>query len=354
MALSAAQRTLFEKARRSGSGGQAVGLSDTATNAIVAIVARDLGLDHPLRAQEGELVPFYASDPSGLQLTSTTLPLEAFTDLIAAGPPNTDTYFACLATIHKARLKYERIVATQPVPTFEQVGPRGLLQYGTVDTGALTGLLFLRKWMFDIDNRAAQETGYLFEPIIAAAIGGVPLSAKKSPVKRSGGSGGRQVDCLLGDRAYELKLRVTIAASGQGRWGEELSFPAEAKECGYTPALLVLDSTENDKLTELTAAFEDAGGMAYVGDAAWQHLEDEAGETMSTFLEKYVRHPMQDLLAAVTDELPPMTLTLEGHVVSFKMGDHVLEIQRETGLGELDEEEEAGLPDDVDEGLPGL
>ena len=28
-------------------------------------------------------------------------------------------------------------------------------------------------------------------------------------------------------KAYEFKLRVTIAASGQGRWKEELDFPSD-------------------------------------------------------------------------------------------------------------------------------
>jgi hypothetical protein len=32
----------------------------------------------------------------------------------------------------------------------------------------------LAEWLYDIDNRSAQETGYLFEPILAAAIGGIP------------------------------------------------------------------------------------------------------------------------------------------------------------------------------------
>jgi hypothetical protein len=61
--------------------------------------------------------------------------------------------------------------------------------------------------MFDIDNRAGQETGYVFEPIIAYAIGGIPYSAKRSPIKRGGiGPLGRQVDCVVDNRAYEIKI----------------------------------------------------------------------------------------------------------------------------------------------------
>ena len=44
--------------------------------------------------------------------------------------------------------------------------PRGLLQYGGMSPKTLAGFLLWRKWIFDIDNRAGQETGYLFEPII--------------------------------------------------------------------------------------------------------------------------------------------------------------------------------------------
>jgi hypothetical protein len=50
---------------------------------------------------------------------------------------------------------------------------------------------------------------------------------------------GRQIDCLDVDAkiAYEFKLRVTIAASGQGRFAEELSFPVECRAAGLTPVL---------------------------------------------------------------------------------------------------------------------
>ncbi|KKZ11424.1 MAG: hypothetical protein TQ37_07195 [Candidatus Synechococcus spongiarum 15L] len=145
--------------------------------------------------------------------------------------PNADVYFESLAALHKARLKYERILETQAVPSLDQVGPRGLLQYGGMNPRMLAGFLLWRKWIFDIDNRAGQETGYLFEPIIAAAIGGVPASARKSPVKRRKDSNkGRQVDCLCDNRAYEIKIRMTIAASGQGRWGEELDFPEDCRQ----------------------------------------------------------------------------------------------------------------------------
>ena len=71
---------------------------------------------------------------------------------------------------------------------------------------------------------------------------------------------GRQVDCIRGNRAYEFKIRVTIAASGQGRWSEELEFPIDCRGSGYLPVLVVLDPTTNPKLTELTRAFKENDG----------------------------------------------------------------------------------------------
>src|SRR5207245_2002841 len=58
------------------------------------------------------------------------------------------------------------------------------------------------------------------------------ISAKKSPIKRTDNPKfGRQVDCLDGKHAYEFKMRVTIAASGQGRFKEELDF---ARDCNQS------------------------------------------------------------------------------------------------------------------------
>ena len=94
-----------------------------------------------------------------------------------------------------------------------------------------------------------------------------------------------------------MKVRVTIAASGQGRWGEELDFPVDCVNSGYLPVLLVLDPTPNPKLDELRKVFLENNGLVFIGDEAWQHLDAEAGPTMATFLEKYVRKPISDLPA---------------------------------------------------------
>jgi hypothetical protein len=170
----------------------------------------------------------------------------------------------------------------------------------------------------------------LFEPVIAGAIGGIPCSAVRSPIRRSSGSGGRQVDCLKDDKAYEFKIRITTAASGQGRWGEEVLFPREARNSGYTPILIVLDPTPNPKLAELVKAFEDSGGLAFVGDDAWFHLKNEAGEEMGLFLDKYIRAPLDEVYAALdpADVLPPLRVELLAGEVVFKLGEASSKIDR--------------------------
>ena len=329
MSLTQAQRVIVEKARALGGGRQGVVLDDSVCMYLVGTIAKDLGLLDHFPEFRAELAPFFGSE----SLDSRRLPDQDFLVLferLVTLEPNADTYFACLSTLHKSRLKYERILRTQPIPTIDQVGPRGLLQYGSLESKALTAFLFWRKWLFDIDNRAAQETGYLFEPIIAAAIGGAPASARSSPVLRQGTGRGRQVDCLKGDKAFEIKLRVTIAASGQGRWREELDFPADCRASGYTPVLLVLDPTPNPKLTELQRAFLDRSGAVYVGDDAWSYLNGQAGRPLSQFLRKYVREPIQTLLAEVPEELPELVLRMDRWEFAASLAGEELRVQRNT------------------------
>jgi hypothetical protein len=214
---------------------------------------------------------------------------------------------------------------------------------------ALACFILWRKWIFDIDNRAGQETGYLFEPILAHAIGGFPVSAARSPIRRKGDrKKGRQVDCIRKRRAYEIKIRVTIAASGQGRWAQEVQFPEECRSSGYIPVLVVLDPTPNPKLHELVAAFKKHKGEAYVGEAAWDHLEQTAGGTMSLFIDRYVKNPVQEVLAAAPDHLPAITLSMENGLFGLRVGDETVRFRRAAGPSVLEADDEA-LPDEVDE-----
>lgn len=215
-------------------------------------------------------------------------------------------YLASLASLHKRRFKFYNILRNQPLPAFQQVSPRGLLEYSLCPHKLLFTWLQWRKWIYDIDNRSAQETGYLFEPILATCLGGEPRSHKKSPVRRLDEENGyRQVDCYVEEASevYELKMRVTIAASGQGRFGEELSFPKEAAAAGLTPILVVFDDSPSSRLTELVEAYETHGGIARVGAQAWELLESKAGPIMGRFIDKYVK-PVIEQLKTVEAALP--------------------------------------------------
>ena len=155
------------------------------------------------------------------------------------------------------------------------------------------------------------------------------MGSSKSPVRRSNDkTKGRQVDCIAGARAYEFKIRVTIAASGQGRWAEELDFPVDCSNSGYTPVLVVLDPTPNPKLSELSEAFENAGGEVYIGGEAWQHLDGKAGSTMATFLQKYVRTPIAELLDHTPDVLPEITLRMTTDSITLAVDGDKLHIDR--------------------------
>ncbi len=174
----------------------------------------------------------------------------------------------------------------------------------------------------------------------------------KSPIKRGDtGPAGRQVDCVRDHRAYEIKLRVTIAASGQGRWREELEFPNDCRASGYTPVLVVLDPTPNPKLDELREAFINASGEVYAGLDAWEHLAGLAGSTMARFLQLYVHEPLEALLKEAPHHLPEITLTMDEKQLAVAIEGEKLVVLR--NKAETVSSEPTELPDDVDEHLPG-
>jgi hypothetical protein len=350
MGLSKSQAQIWQKARSLGNGGQAVRLNDGTCLYLVARIVYDLDLQNHFPELRQAPRDFF-SRSSSTELTLAGSDAKMLFERLVEVSKDADTYFACLSQLHKARLKYEKILSTQPIPTLEQVGPRSLLQFDKLQTDSLVGLLFWRKWFYDIDNRAGQETGYLFEPILARAVGGTPASASKSPVKRKGSSRkGRQVDCILDDKAYEMKIRVTIAASGQGRWAEELDFPEDCRASGFVPVLVCMDGTPNEKLDTLIRAFERCGGEFYIGEKAWQHLDELAGDTMSRFIEKYVRAPIQDLLNRGIDRLPELIARETSDSIELSIGQDTLMILRET-VTEYEESEPDALPPDSDDEL---
>lgn len=285
-------------------------MSESELAKLIGVIYHDTNCGEELKELDPQLwekiapIADYYELPEDWFLKPIDLEPEQHVALIKIGEDQIEdftTYLRCLSELHKRRRKYQKILSAQPMPTMIQVSPRSLVEYGTTEPQALASWLTWRKFFYDLDNRSAQETGYLFEPILAAAIGGEQKSARTKVVTRSGdATKGRQVDCwkVLPNGttlAYEFKLRVTIAASGQGRFGEEIQFAEDASNSGATPILIVLDPTMNPRLEVLQKAFEAKGGRAYLGEDAWEHLEEQAGEVMSRFIEKYVRRPIEEI-----------------------------------------------------------
>jgi len=266
-------------------------------------------------------------------------------------------YFHNLCALHKRRVKYRNILRAQPRPSMDQIGQRSLLEYGVCDDEFLATWMIWRKWVYDIDNRSGQETGYLFEPILASCLGGITIGAKKSKVKRLDEAGrptsrGRQVDCYCEDGdeklAYEFKLRVSIAASGQGRFGEELSFPEECRAAGFKPMLVVLSPSPSDRLEELSEAFVKAGSEPpLIGDRAWAHMEEKAGPIMSKFLEIYIRPPLTRLAALDNGYPEPVRLKWEKDAITIETERATYKIERSEEEDVIEGDEESGSEDEA-------
>jgi hypothetical protein len=327
-------RALINSARTLGDGPLSVYLNDDELLRLCLVIAADLdqqGLVADLVAEEAIPHDYYGTPLEWFQQPMNMFSSfdEKFLELqhkILDFP----TYFKGLTELHKRRLKFKLILEHQALPHIEQIVPRCLLEYGMRPSEALATWLVWRKWLYDIDNRSAQETGYLFEPILASAIGGVPYAARKSPVKRTDNpTKGRQVDCLEGKLAYEFKMRVTIAASGQGRFQEELDFARDCHNSGYIPILLVLDPTPSARLGDLTAEYGKYGGTAHIGDDAWRHLEEKAGKIMGKFIEKYVRAPLREVDTSY-QALQPLHLANADSRIEIHIGAESFSIARST------------------------
>lgn len=328
--LSQAQRSQLNNARTVG-GGPSVYLKDSELLVLLGIICDDLGISLPPSLDwkpAASLIsePFYGIPIANIRNADfwpdifQAAAVETVISEMIAVEPDTFTYFIALTNLHAQRCKYQAILESQPIPELETIIPRGLLEMGGLPADALASWLVWRKFIYDIDNRSAQTAGYLFEPILTLALGGASYGARASPVKRGGTKGGRQVDCIVGLDAYEFKMRVTIAASGQGRFAEELSFAEDCQLSGYRPVLLILDPTPSVKQSDLSARYRNFGGEAYVGDAAWLHLEERAGKVMSQFIERYVRRPVSELDSSFAELMPMSLESGPGNSVSIRIG----------------------------------
>lgn len=335
-------KALFAKCKMHGSSDAQIIISDSEVYSLICIAVHDLGWSY----QQLDIIPvdlpstnYYDIDLNwfeqiNFQDLSTHRILEALGSCVEHDN-DFSLYIENLSALHRRRAKYKRILSQQPLPTMDQIGPRVLLEYGCCNVGLLAHWMVWRKWIFDIDNRAAQETGYLFEPVLASCLGGEPVGARNSPIKRLDSEenptlNGRQIDCLIpaNRTAYELKLRVTIAASGQGRFSEELSFPRESQAAGYRPILLVLDPTPSARLTALSKAFIMYGGEFYQGEDAWNHMEQQAGSVISKFIEKYIKPAIQDIESVDISNIQSVTLTWDDDKVMIANQEGTYSIDR--------------------------
>lgn len=338
-------KQLVNAARTLGSKGITVYLEDAELLRLCAVIANDSGQGSLVArvCQPAELVKGYYGTP----LEWFTTPVDQAVDFptvflsLRGKIEDFPTYFKCLCGLHKRRVKFGKILAAQAIPKIETIVPRCLLEYGLRPAESLASWLVWRKWLYDIDNRSAQETGYLFEPILTAAIGGVAFGHKTSPIKRfADRTKGRQVDCVDGKTAYEFKMRVTIAASGQGRFQEELDFARDCKKSKYMPVLLVLDPTPSTRLDDLMTEYEKYGGKAYIGPAAWTHIEEKAGAVMGKFVERYVRVPLEQV-DKNSDSLLPLSIIDNGTTIRVQLGEEQFTIARaapELQIEEADDE----------------
>lgn len=325
-------RQLINESRILGGGQLSFRLSDHELLRLCAVGAADLGRTDLVAdfMAASDLPQNYYSVPTEwfLQPIAASVSFENEFLILSEQIEDFPTYFKQLCMLHKRRRKFELILEHQAFPQLEQIVPRCLLEYGLRPSATLSTWLVWRKWLYDVDNRSAQETGYLFEPILAAAIGGKPYPAQTSPVRRADTpTKGRQVDCIDDNLAYEFKMRVTIAASGQGRFREELDFARDCHRSEFIPVLLVLDRTPSPRLDELRAIYATYGGTAYVGDDAWSHVEAKAGNVMARFVEKYVRNPIREVDDAY-GHLGSLSLEQVGDTITVRVGTSAFSIHR--------------------------
>jgi hypothetical protein len=141
MGLTKSQHILITKARNPGGSRLGVFLDDATCTYLTATIVSDLGVTPHFPELPNLRPPFFASQTLK-ELRIEDIEFLPLLERLLSIYSDADIYFYCLATLHKARLKYERILQSQAIPTIDQVGPRGLLQYGILNPKSLAALLF--------------------------------------------------------------------------------------------------------------------------------------------------------------------------------------------------------------------
>jgi hypothetical protein len=101
----------------------------------------------------------------------------------------------------------------------------------------------------------------------------------------------------------------------------------------------------------IEAAFRKQGGEVYIGEEAWTHLESLAGDTMAKFIERYVRGPIQMLLAEGEQPMLDLRAVSEGNFIDIALGNECLHILR--SAPEPTDDLADAMPSDAADGIPG-
>lgn len=303
---------LLPQARRlaAGSGERtpAVRLHDADLVRLTAALAHDLGLaDRIASIPEALAGHGYLSPPAMWPLRPVD-PVPILEEAMAA-IPDFPAAFRSLCEIEKRRIRVRDILRHHPVPDPDEVASRAVLEYGLLAPSAHGAWMRWRKWLYDIDNRIAQQAGYLLAPVIATALGGRPVGALQSPVRRvDAGFRRRNVDCLSGTTAYDIKARLSDAPSRRARLDDEIAFARDCRFSSLVPVLLVLGPASGERAAELADAYRAHGGEALIGEVAWDHVAARASMTMARVVDLYIRGPMRDIASHAA--MPPLELAM--------------------------------------------
>jgi len=301
--LTLAQSRLLSGCRTLGHGShQAVYLEDHSLLRLIGVVERELANGQRIPALPERARP--ASDYFDLGHEWFETPLEEgdVVNVFLSAMQSIqgfDVTLACLCELHKRRVKFSRIRETQPLPDINDMASEILMEFGGAPPAEFASWLVWRQRICDIEKHAIQETNHLFKTIMAMALGGETFDADASPIRCvQDASRGQRVGCVVGRRAYAFMYHLTDATSEKGRFREELRFAEDCKASGYEPILLVLEGERCRKAEFMSETFLANGGKALIGREAWEHLAAEAGPTMSRFLDRFIRAPMENVVAA--------------------------------------------------------
>ena len=315
--LTPGQRRLIARARKLGAGKTATKLDDASLAGVMGFLERDLAEPGAIRSLPDRARPskgYFETDPlfpalrRDIRFNLEQAYLEALEVM-----EDFERAFECLCEIQLRRVKF----ATQPLPAISSIAYRGLLEDGILSTSATSTMMRLRKHLYDIDNRAAQEAAYMHMKIIAHALRGRSFTSRNSPIRKSADLFKRRsVDCIVGNRAYDFKGRLTEAPSKRARFEDELMFPRDCSISGHQPVLLAFNQEPGERSTRLIEAYQRYEGLALIGDDAWNHLRQEAGPVMTRFIDTYMIEPME-VLTELEEEPMDMTVRVRPGYIDY-------------------------------------